>query len=59
MKKNPHEAELLNLDISKASKILDWNQLGIYKELLKNIIRWHRLWLEGADMKKICRRRDK
>jgi len=52
--KNPHEAELLNLDISKASKILDWQPTWDLHRTLKNIIHWHRLWLEGADMKKIC-----
>ena len=52
--KNPHEAELLNLDISKASKILDWKPTWDLQRTLKNIIRWHRLWLEGSDMKKIC-----
>ena len=51
---NPHEATLLNLDISKASGLLGWTPTWDLPITLGNIIRWHKLWLGGADMRKIC-----
>lgn len=53
-KKNPNEAEILNLDISKASKLLDWKPTWDLKITLKNTLRWYRQWSKGADMRKIC-----
>jgi len=51
---NPHEAALLNLDISKASGLLGWTPTWDLPMTLGNIIRWHKLWLGGADMRKVC-----
>jgi len=51
---NPHEAVLLNLDISKASGLLGWTPTWDLPMTLGNIIRWHKLWLGGADMRKVC-----
>ncbi|MDC3315678.1 CDP-glucose 4,6-dehydratase [Candidatus Thioglobus sp.] len=51
---NPHEATLLNLDISKASELLGWTPTWNLQMTLGNIIRWHKLWLGGADMRKVC-----
>jgi len=51
---NPHEATLLNLDISKASELLGWTPTWNLPLTLGNIIRWHKLWLGGADMRKAC-----
>ena len=51
---NPHEATLLNLDISKASGLLGWTPTWGLPMTLGNIIRWHKLWLGGADMQKVC-----
>ena len=53
-KENPHEATLLNLDISKASGVLGWTPTWGLPMTLGNIMRWHKLWLGGADMRKIC-----
>ncbi len=53
-RKNPHEAEILNLDISKASKLLDWKPTWDLKITLKNTLRWYRQWSKGADMRKLC-----
>jgi CDP-glucose 4,6-dehydratase len=51
---NPHEATLLNLDISKASGLLGWTPTWDLPMTLGNIIRWHKLWLGSADMRKVC-----
>jgi CDP-glucose 4,6-dehydratase len=51
---NPHEAKLLNLDISKASELLGWTPTWDLPMTLRNIIRWNKLWLCGADMRKVC-----
>ena len=51
---NPHEAKLLNLDISKASRLLGWTPTWDLPMTLGHIIRWHKLWLGGADMRKVC-----
>ena len=51
---NPHEAALLNLDISKASGLLGWTPTWDLPMTLGHIIRWHKLWLGGADMRKVC-----
>ena len=51
---NPHEASLLSLDISKALVLLGWQPTWDLPMTLGNIIRWHNLWLGGADMQKVC-----
>lgn len=51
---NPHEATLLNLDISKASGLLGWTPTWDLPMTLGSTIRWHKLWLGGADMRKVC-----
>lgn len=52
--KNPHEAMLLKLDISKASNILGWTPTWGLTVTLEKIVRWHKLFIEGADMKIEC-----
>jgi CDP-glucose 4,6-dehydratase len=51
---NPHEAKSLNLDISKASEFLGWTPTWDLPMTLRNIIRWNKLWISGADMRKVC-----
>ena len=51
---NPHEASFLKLNISKASELLGWRPTWDLQMTLENIIRWHKLWLDGADMRKVC-----
>ena len=51
---NPHEAHFLKLNISKASEKLGWKPTWDLQMTLENIIRWHKLWLDGADMRKVC-----
>lgn len=47
----PHEAQLLKLDISKARSQLHWEPRWSLEEALLKIINWHRSWMAGADMR--------
>jgi CDP-glucose 4,6-dehydratase len=49
----PHEAQLLKLDISKANALLKWSPRWGLSTALESIIEWHHAWLEGKDMKKV------
>ena len=49
----PHEAQLLKLDISKAKASLDWRPRWNIENALEKIIDWHHLWLSGGNMKNI------
>ena len=50
----PHEANYLKLDISRARSQLHWRPRWPLAEALDNIIAWHRAWLSGADMRGYC-----
>jgi len=47
---NPHEANYLKLDISKAKSKLNWQPTWDLKHTLENIVGWHRAWLSGDDI---------
>ncbi len=49
----PHEAQLLKLDISKAKKILGWEPRSNLFLALDSIIEWHKECLKGGDIKAI------
>lgn len=51
---NPHEANFLKLDISKAKARLDWTPTWSLEIALQKIMQWHCAWLAQADMKKLC-----
>ena len=51
---NPHEAMLLKLDISKASNILGWTPTWDLSNTIVKIVRWHKSWVQGANMKIEC-----
>lgn len=51
---NPHEAEFLKLDCSKASKKLKWNPKWDLKYTIKSIIEWHQVYINEDDIKKQC-----
>ena len=51
---NPHEANYLKLDISKAKARLGWTPSWSLQTALQNITHWHRSWLAQEDMKKLC-----
>ena len=47
----PHEAQLLKLDISKAKKLLGWRPKWDLFKALDSIIEWQKAWLSGEDIK--------
>lgn len=47
---NPHEAELLTLDATRASTELNWSPRWSLAEALEQTVSWHRAWKGGADM---------
>lgn len=49
----PHEAQLLKLDISKAKKLLGWKPKWDLFEALDSIIEWQKVWLSGQDIKAV------
>jgi len=51
---NPHEADFLKLDISKAESRLDWKSVWELRQTLEKIIAWHRAWLDKKDMQVAC-----
>jgi len=51
---NPHEANYLKLDISKATHLLSWKPVWSIEYSLKRIINWHRAWLKGENMLCYC-----
>lgn len=46
----PHEANVLRLDSSKAKKELGWRPRWRIDDALERTLAWHRAWREGADM---------
>jgi len=46
----PHEAQLLKLDISKARAKLKWLPRWPLAQALDSIVDWHQAWLAGADI---------
>jgi CDP-glucose 4,6-dehydratase len=47
----PHEAQLLKLDISKAKNILEWTPKWSLFRALDSIIEWEKAWSNGEDIK--------
>lgn len=50
----PHEANFLKLDISKANSRLHWSPTWGLADTLDKIIDWHRLWQNKSDMRAEC-----
>ena len=51
---NPYEAMLLKLDISKVSTVLGWIPTWDLITTLEKIVRWHKCWIKGSDMRVEC-----
>ena len=51
---NPHEADFLKLDISKAESKLGWRPTWSLGQTLDKIIDWHQSWLNKEDTSVIC-----
>lgn len=50
----PHEANFLKLDISKARARLHWSPSWDLETTLARIVHWHRAWLSGEGMQGCC-----
>lgn len=48
----PHEAQLLKLDISKAAEHLKWQPRWTLVQALDSIVDWHQSWLGQRDIRK-------
>jgi CDP-glucose 4,6-dehydratase len=51
---NPHEADFLKLDISKAKSKLDWRPTWGLSHTLEKIVSWHKAWLNQENMQDVC-----
>jgi len=51
---NPHEANFLQLDISKAESKLGWKPIWELSYTLEKIIDWHQAWLNKEGMQAVC-----
>lgn len=51
---HPYEANYLKLDISKAGSRLCWQPRWGLAHALERITHWHRAWLSGGDMRRLC-----
>jgi CDP-glucose 4,6-dehydratase len=49
----PHEAQLLKLDISKATSCLKWQPRWSLARTLDSIVEWHQCWLEQGDVRQM------
>lgn len=49
----PHEAQLLKLDISKAAAKLKWHPRWSLAQTLDSIVEWHQCWLGQKDIREI------
>jgi len=47
----PHEAQLLRLEISKARARLQWRPKWSLEYALDTIVDWHKTWLRGGDIR--------
>ena len=52
---HPDEVKSLKLDISKARQYLQWEPNWSLEASLKHTIDWHQAWIEGRDMRTVCR----
>lgn len=51
---NPHEANFLKLDCSKAAYELNWKPKWQLDLTLNLIVNWHQQWREGINIKEVC-----
>lgn len=49
----PHEANYLKLDCSKAKVELDWIQKWNIHQALESIVKWNKAWLSGENMRDV------
>ena len=49
----PHEAQLLKLDISKSKQLLGWQPRWSLFRALDSIVEWQKVWLRGGDLRAV------
>lgn len=50
----PHEANYLKLDCSKARTLLDWKPRWSLERTIDSIIEWYKVYMNGGDIEKAC-----
>lgn len=50
----PHEANYLKLDISKAKQYLNWKPTWRLEKTLNKIVEWNKSWLDKQNMYNVC-----
>jgi CDP-glucose 4,6-dehydratase len=50
----PHEANLLKLDCSKARQCLGWMSRWSLETAIEKVVDWHKLFKSNADMRALC-----
>jgi len=50
----PHEANLLSLDSSRARSLLGWEPQWDLDQALEKTVGWYKVWLAGEDMNACC-----
>lgn len=53
LSEQPHEAQMLKLDISKAQTKLNWSPRWNLETSLESIVNWHRAWLSGNSARQL------
>jgi len=51
---NPHEADFLQLNITKAESKLGWKPVWELSQALEKIVDWHKAWLSKKDIQSVC-----
>ena len=51
---NPHEANLLQLDINKSAVKLGWTPIWALNYTLQKIVAWHTAWLKSENARELC-----
>lgn len=52
--KQPYEAKILKLDITKANNLLNWKPKLTLSQALDLTVGWHKSWLNGDNAENIC-----
>lgn len=50
----PHEAGRLELDISRARRLLGWSPRWTLQQALQRTLDWHQAWRANADLQALC-----
>ena len=51
----PHEAGMLNLDISKSLKLLNWKPIWDFEKTIEKTISWYMKFYQGENPSSLCK----